>query len=153
MPVRRTYKTARIRQNGLGIFSSIGKALRGVARFAKKHKVISRGANLAGELGFSNPYIKTAGSLAGRAGYGKRRVRRKRKKQTKAQINAKARARYRKKHGPRKKKKKALPYCRKRAPCRRRKKGTGLSRAGGGLRRAGGGLRRAGGRRRQSVFP
>jgi hypothetical protein len=44
----------------------------------KSTKLISRGANLAGKLGFSNPILAKVGDIAGKLGYGKRRLGQKR---------------------------------------------------------------------------
>jgi hypothetical protein len=42
--------------------------------FLKKTKLISRGASLAGKMGFNNPLLGKVGDFAGKMGYGKPRI-------------------------------------------------------------------------------
>lgn len=71
MPTKRVVKK-RNQQRGSGLFDSIKKAILSAASFAKKHKLISRGANLLGNIGI--PHAGKVGAIASNLGYGKRKV-------------------------------------------------------------------------------
>jgi hypothetical protein len=86
MPTHRKHTASRAvrkrRVRGGSLFSWIkNKAIPWVGKtslpFLKKTKLISRGANLAGRMGFNNPILSTVGNFAGKMGYGKVRLGRK----------------------------------------------------------------------------
>lgn len=125
--VVRKRRTGMVRhqQRGGSLWGSISKGLRSMARFAKKHKVLSRGAKVYSMTGLPyGGYVSKAGRVAGKAGYGKKRkVGRPRKCGCKKKGGGLTRG------------------------------GGGLKRSGGGLKRSGSGVRRkTGGYRKQTVY-
>jgi hypothetical protein len=67
-------RRVRRRVKGKGIFGDIKKGIMKAGRFLKKHKVISRGANIWGKAGL--PFAEQAkkvGKYAGKAGFGMRK--------------------------------------------------------------------------------
>jgi len=78
---RRVIKKRRVAHTGIrvmggsGFFSKLGRAIRKIGRFAKKHKIVSKGANLWSELNLPGAErAKILGVAAGAAGYGLRRA-------------------------------------------------------------------------------
>ena len=69
--VRKTAPRRRRALQGGSIFSGIGKALKGVAKFIKKHRILSRAGSVGSMLGI--PYVGTAGKVASMAGYGRKK--------------------------------------------------------------------------------
>ena len=72
MPTKKRKVGKKRNQKGAGLFDSIKKAILSAASFAKKHKIISRGANLLGNIGV--PHAGKVGAIASNLGYGKRKV-------------------------------------------------------------------------------
>jgi len=104
--------------------NGIGSFLRKIGRFAKKHKIISKGSKIWSSMGLpGSKYVSKAGKFAGKYGYGKKRRKAPRKALRKA-----PRKRIGRKPGPKK------------------RRGYGVLRAGAGIRRAGAGITQAGGR-------
>ena len=71
----KSYKVARTtRPRGVQAGGSFGKFIRDIARFARKHKVVSKGSNVWKALGLhQGPQARKAIATASKAGYGRRK--------------------------------------------------------------------------------